>query len=327
MSPAPARLLDTLLDRSVLLGYSRPGHLLRRRAWSGDQGDPAPDALCGRTALVTGAGSGLGTATAAGLAALGATVHLLVRDAGKGERTRDALLADRPGARVHVEVCDVGELAAVRAFAADLTARVPELDLLVHNAGLLPAARAETSEGNEITLAVHVLGPSLLTELLVPALEAGAARSGVDSRVLFVASGGMYARTLRTDDLQYRRGTYNGTGAYARTKRMQVVLAGLWARRLAGTGVTVHALHPGWAATPGLTGSLPGFDSLVGPVLRTPEEGADTAVWLAAAPARAVGTGRFWHDRAPRPVHYVPWTRESAAEQDRLWAEVRRLTR
>ncbi|MBW0105355.1 SDR family NAD(P)-dependent oxidoreductase [Pseudonocardia sp. KRD291] len=318
-------VLDTLLDRAIVPGYSKLGYLARRGSWSGDRADPAPGALVGRVALVTGASSGLGEATAAGLARLGASVHLLVRNADKGQQSRARIQARVPDAVLTVEVCDVGELADVRRFCADFTARVPELDVLVHNAGLMPPERSETSEGNELTLAVHVLGPHLMTELLIGALQAGAARSGTDSRVLIVASGGMYAQPLKVEDLQFEHGTYGGTAAYARTKRMQVVLAGLWARELAGTGVTVHALHPGWAATPGVTGSMPAFNTVVGPLLRTVDQGADTAVWLAAAPSRTVGTGRFWHDREPRPAHYVPWTRETGADQEKFWEQVTAL--
>lgn len=318
-------VLDTLLDRTIVPGYSKLGYLARHASWSGDRADPAPGSLVGRVALVTGASSGLGEATAAGLARLGASVHLLVRNADKGQQSRARIQALVPDAVLTVEVCDVGELADVRRFCAGFASRVPELDVLVHNAGLMPPERSETSEGNELTLAVHVLGPHLMTALLTGVLRAGAARSGTDSRVLIVASGGMYAQPLKVEDLQFEHGNYGGTAAYARTKRMQVVLAGLWARELAGTGVTVHALHPGWAATPGVTGSMPAFNAVVGPLLRTPAQGADTAVWLAAAPSRTVGTGRFWHDRESRPAHYVPWTRETGADQEKLWEKVTAL--
>lgn len=322
-------VLDTLLDRTLVPGYSRIGYLLRRPGWSGDRADPLRGALAGRTALVTGAGGGLGEAIATGLVRLGAMVHLLVRSRDKGVAARDRILAAVPGLsadRLPVQVCDLGELADVRAFAARFATEVDALDVLVHNAGLLPPGRSETSEGNELTLAVHVLGPLLLTRLLTDTLAAGAERSGSDSRVIIMSSGGMYAQPLRDDDLQFRTGDYGGTAAYARTKRMQVVLTGLLADELAPRRVTVHALHPGWARTPGVTGSLPLFDRVVGPVLRTPAQGADTAVWLAAAPSSAVGTGRFWHDRAPRPEHYLSRTRETPAQRERFRAEVDRLT-
>jgi len=322
-------VLDTVLDRAVVPGYSRIGYLLRRRGWTGPRADPPRGALTGRTALVTGAGGGLGEAVATGLVRLGATVHLLVRSADKGRAAQDRILAAVPGLsrdRLPVQICDIGELARVRSFATRFATEVDALDLLVHNAGLLPDRRGETTEGNETTLAVHVLGPLLLTRLLADRLADGAQRSGTDSRVIVMSSGGMYAQPLRADDLQFEQGSYGGTAAYARTKRMQVVMTGLLAEELAPRRITVHALHPGWAATPGVTGSLPLFGTLLGPVLRTPAQGADTAVWLAAAPSSEIGTGRFWHDRAARPEHYLSRTRESAADRERFAREVDRLT-
>jgi NAD(P)-dependent dehydrogenase (short-subunit alcohol dehydrogenase family) len=144
-----------------------------------------------------------------------------------------------------------------------------------------------------------VLGPHLLTRRLAP------------ERVIWVSSGGMYAQKLRVDDLEYRDGEYNGTTAYARTKRMQVVLSELWAReRWSASG------HPGWVDTPGIAHSLPTFGRVTRPILRTTQQGADTFVWLAAA---AVPSGRFWHDRRPRPTHYLPFTRESAEDRRTLW--------
>lgn len=304
-----ATALDTLLDRTVVPGYSRLGYLARSATWSGPRADPAPGALAGRVALVTGGGGGLGLATVTGLARLGATVHLVVRDEGRGAAARDRVEAAVPGADLHLTRCDVADLDDVRRAADVLAAARP--DLLVHNAGVLPPARTETPQGHELCLATHVLGPHLLTRRL-----AGALRER-DGRVLWISSGGMYAQRLRADEPV----PYDGTTAYARTKRMQVVLSGLWARELDS-----HAVHPGWADTPGLAESLPAFGRLLGPVLRTAEQGADTAVWLAAAPAAVAGTGRFWHDRRPRPEHYVPWTRETPADRDALWARVEALT-
>lgn len=290
---------------------------MRRHRWPAD---PPPDALAGRTALVTGASSGIGRAAAAGLARLGATVHLLVRDLARGAAARDAVAGEAPGARLELERCDVSDLDDVRRFAADFAGRVPALGVLVHNAGLLPAARETSAQGHEIALATHVLGPHLLTGLLAPALAGGG------GRVIWVSSGGMYAQRLRVEDLESEQGDYDGAAAYARTKRMQVVLAGEWAQRLDPDGVVVHAMHPGWADTPGLARSLPRFHRLLRPLLRTPEQGADTIVWLSAAPEPGRCTGRFWHDRATRTTHYVPWTRESSSERAALWAACERLT-
>ncbi|MBY0440567.1 MAG: SDR family NAD(P)-dependent oxidoreductase [Mycobacteriaceae bacterium] len=303
-------LLDTLLDRTVVPGYTSLGFRIRRSDWVND---PAPEALRGRTALVTGASRGLGTAIAAGLAELGATVVLVVRDRERGERARDELAAAHPTADFVVQVCDIANLGAVRDFAAELTTELSSLDIIIHNAGVLPNMRTETCDGHELTLATHVLGPVLLTELLTPVL----ARSN-DPRVILMSSGGMYTQALPVHDPEYRRGRYRGTNAYARTKRMQVAFTPILAKRWAPQGVSVYCMHPGWADTPGVAESLPAFRKLTGPLLRSPSQGADTAVWLAAT-TPTPPAGLFWHDRRPRPEHYLPFTRENSSDRQRIW--------
>lgn len=311
MSDRLSRCVDVLADRAVPVGYSRLGYLLRRPTWHTD--DPAGLALTGRVAVVTGANSGLGMAIVAGLAELGASVVMVVRDRDRGERARAELLRDMPSADLSVSTCDVSSLAGVREFVAEFNARYPRLDILVHNAGVLPTRRAVTGDGHELTLATHVLGPLLLTELLRPRL-----RTSGDPRVIWVSSGGMYAQPLRDDDPEYRQGRFRGAAAYARTKRMQVALLGSLARRYAGDGITVQAMHPGWADTPGVARSLPGFHRLLRSLLRDVREGSDTVRWLAAT-RPAPESGGFWHDRRIRPTHYLPCSRESAAPLDRLW--------
>jgi NAD(P)-dependent dehydrogenase (short-subunit alcohol dehydrogenase family) len=306
-------LLDTALDRT-LIGYSRLGYAVRRRDWPAD---PPVGALRGKVAIVTGARSGLGRATVAGLARLGATVHMVVRDAGRAESAREEILREVPGAELVLDECDVASRASVRAFADAFLATGAPLHVLVHNAGVLPERRTVTADGDELAFATHVRGPHRMTEALLPALRAGA-----PSRVLWVTSGGMYAQPLRLDDLQFEHGEYGGTAAYARTKRMQVALAREWGERLQAQGIVVHSVHPGWADTPGLAESLPRFQAFVRPLLRTPEQGADTIVWLAAAEAPLRCTGRLWHDRRVRPFHYVARTRESASDRDALWHAV-----
>ena len=175
--------------------------------------------------------------------------------------------------------------------------------------------------GIELTFATNVLGPFLLTSLLLPRLERSA-----PSRIINVSSGGMYTQPLRVDDLQSDRGEFDGPTAYARTKRAQVTLTQLWAQRLEGRGVVVHTMHPGWADTPGVRSSLPAFYRLTRPLLRTPEQGADTIVWLGAADEPGRSTGLFWHDRRPRPTHLLPWTRETQREREQLWAQCVQLS-
>lgn len=309
-------LADAALDRLVLPGYSRAGYLLRRNWWPPDA---EPGSLRGKVAVVTGANSSLGRAVTAGLARLGARVYLAVRDTGKGERARAELNRTLPEAELYVTRCDVSSLDDVRRFAHGIADSEPTVDILVHNAGVLPERRTESVDGHELTLATHVLGPFLLTGLLAPALSA-------TGRVVFVSSGGMYTQPLRVDDWQYRAGRYRGATAYARTKRMQITLTGELAEALSTDGIGVHATHPGWADTPGVADSLPGFHRVLGPVLRTPEQGADTAVWLAAASQPVGHSGAFWHDRTTRPKHLLFHTRETPAQRQRLWQLCRETT-
>jgi dehydrogenase/reductase SDR family protein 12 len=315
--PLP-RLLDAALDRLVLPGYSRLGYLARAAGW------PAlpADVLTGRTVAVTGASAGLGEAAVAGLVRLGADVEMVVRDRGRGEAARDRVLEAHPGARITVAVCDLSDLADVRRYAADARDRLVALHGLVHNAGVLPGERTETAAGHELCLATHVLGPFLLTRELLPLLRAGSPpdRPGRPSRVVFVSSGGMYTASMHTDDPEFREGRFSGGAAYARTKRMQVVLAELLADDLAAAGIAVHSMHPGWADTPGIAGSMPTFHRITGPFLRTVEQGADTAVWLQAAREPGRCSGVFWHDRVPRPTHYLPGGQEAPEERAALWA-------
>lgn len=302
-------VLDGVLDRTIVPGYTRLGLAVRERFWS----PLDPDALAGSTVLVTGANSGIGKAIAAGVAGLGGTVLLTVRDRARGESARQDILDAAPGADVQIERCDVSDLAGVRDFAADLVSRVPRLDAVIHNAGVMPPERSRTEEGHEVSLATHVLGPVLLTELLLPALV-----ESPDPRVVLMSSGGMYTQRLPADDIEYRSGRYRGAVAYARSKRIQVALTPLLANRWAAQSVMVAAMHPGWADTPGVATSLPAFRKLTGPVLRTAEQAADTAVWLTAS-SPTPPSGQFWHDRAIRPTRYLPNTRYSDAELQRVW--------
>ncbi|SCX30799.1 SDR family NAD(P)-dependent oxidoreductase [Mycolicibacterium fluoranthenivorans] len=306
MTSFPGKLFDALLDRTIAAGYSRVGYAVRERFW------PAldPGALDGATVLVTGANSGIGKAIAAGAAELGATVLMTVRDRARGEAARDDIRAGLPGAKLVVQRCDVSDLAAVRAFAAELTASRPRLDAVIHNAGVMPPERTYTADGHELSLSTHVLGPLLLTELLLPALVAAP-----DPRVVLMSSGGMYTQPLPVDDIEYRKGRYRGATAYARSKRVQVALTPLLAKRWP---VMVAAMHPGWADTPGVAESLPAFRRLTGPVLRTAEQAADTAIWLTAT-TPTPPSGEFWHDRRIRPMHYLPTTHYSDADLNWVW--------
>lgn len=308
--PLLSRAVDTVMDRSLVLGYTTIG-LAVRRALPGWPADPAAGALAGTHVLVTGASSGLGIATVEGVADLGATVHMLVRDEAKGAGVADAIRATRPDAELRLWRCDVADLDDVRRFAADFAAEVDDLHAVVHNAGVMPPTRTESPQGFELSMAVHLLGPVVMTEALRGPLAGG--------RVVLVSSGGMYGQPLRADDPGYTTGDYAPATSYARSKRWQVEMAPLLADRWAGDGITVATMHPGWADTPGVQESLPRFRAITRPVLRDDAQGADTSVWLVAAEPPPP-TGKFWHDRVERPTSLLPTTRPSADVRVRAWA-------
>jgi NAD(P)-dependent dehydrogenase (short-subunit alcohol dehydrogenase family) len=308
-----ARLVDWTLEASVVGSFTRIGYRTRRRLF---EWTPLQSlALDGKVAIVTGATSGLGRAAAESIAALGGRVCIVGRDPGRTERARGEISATA-GSAVEADLADLSSLAETAAVAARFAATHDRLDVLVLNAGALTHEYAVTGEGNELTFATHVLSPFVLTRALRPLLAAAA-----PSRVIVVASGGMYTQPLDIGALEPEPAAYDGAKAYARCKRAQVVLAEEWTRELLDTGVSVNAMHPGWADTPGLRTALPGFTRLVGPLLRTPGEGADTIVWLAAAPDAAGLSGLFFLDRRARAKHRLRRTRrpDEAREAARLW--------
>lgn len=302
---------NRLLDASIVASFDRRGY--ERHAKEFIPGELDVD-LTGKHALVTGATAGIGLAAATALAKLGAQVWLLARDAGRGEASCDAIVAAGARVRPKVIMCDIASLASVRAAAAAWCGE--PIDVLVHNAGLMPSTRIETSDGLELCWATHVAGPHLLTTLLAPFL---AHANG--ARVIWVSSGGMYFKKLRLDDTQWQARPYNGTNAYAETKRAQQVLAELWAEKLKASSTTVvHCMHPGWVDTAGVRDAMPGFYRRMHANLRTPAQGADTIVWLAASARAATSSGKFWFDRVARSPYLLPFTRESAADRAALWA-------
>jgi NAD(P)-dependent dehydrogenase (short-subunit alcohol dehydrogenase family) len=312
-------LVDDALEITILGSFSGPGYRVRRRMWGWK--DPQPGTLAGRTALVTGATSGLGRATTEGFAALGARVILLSRREDELGRLSVALRRRHGEDRFPYVVADMSSMTSVREAVDRVQGSESRLDILVDNAGAIHDARTLTAEAVEMTFATMVVGPFVLLSGLLPLLEASA-----DGRAITVVSGGMYAQRLHLDDLGYQHGRFDGTMAYARAKRAASVMAREWARRLDGRPVRVNAMHPGWADTPGLARSLPRFRALMKPLLRSPQEGVDTVLWLATDEDAGRDGGRLFHDRRARPFDRLPTTRMDPAERRRLWDQVVRLS-
>jgi len=308
-----ARVVDGLLEATVVGSFSSIGSEVRSRL----AGWTDPPSMEGKVVLVTGATSGLGLATAIGVARLGATVCFVARSPERAAQAKATITETAPGSEVGYLLADMSRLDQVRTLADQFLAAHDRLDVLVHNAGALSRQYTVTDEGDEVTVVTQLVAPFLLSGLLLDPLLVS-----VPSRVIQVSSGGMYTQKFDLATLEMGPDGYDGTVAYAKVKRAQLVLMHEWARRLLGSGVMVHAMHPGWADTPGIRGSLPGFSKVMGPVLRTAEQGADTAVWLAASPEAGLVSGEFWLDRRPRWEHKVPWTRLDEADFVRAGSEL-----
>jgi NAD(P)-dependent dehydrogenase (short-subunit alcohol dehydrogenase family) len=278
-----------------------------------------PRPLEGRVCLVTGATSGIGRVAAFELARQGARLILPVRDMAKGQALAEAIARETGHAAVEVERADMARLADVRALAATVTARHPALHLLVNNAGGVLPERVVTDEGYEAVFVTNFLAPFLLARLLEAPLIAGA-----PSRIVNVASDAHRIGRLDFDDLQSEK-RYTGLKAYAQAKLALVVATYEHARRLADTGVTVNALHPGVVAT-GFGAQSRGVAGLVlklaRPFMISPEAGARTLLHVATAPEFATATGQY--------VEKCRVARSSEASLDpalaaRLWETAERL--
>lgn len=256
--------------------------------------------MSGRVVLITGASTGIGLVTAAELARRGAEVVIACRPGAKADAALAHLRKASPAAVIDLLPLDLGDLASVRACAAAFLSRATPLHVLVNNAGLA-GGQGLTKDGFELTFGVNHLGPFLLTELLL-----GALRSGAPSRVVNVSSRA-HRRADAIDFASLRRPTASRTGVaeYGVSKLCNVLHARELARRLAGTGVTTYALHPGVVATE-IWRRLPAPARwIMNRFMITPEQGAQTTLYCATAPELAGVTGRYYdrcQETAPTAV-------------------------
>ena len=274
----------------------------------------------GRIVVVTGASSGIGKASAAGIAALGAHTVLVSRTEKRGRKAMDEIAQRTPGAELDLLVADLSTVAAVRALADAFRSRYDRLDVLFNNAGILTARRKVTPDGFEEQFFVNYLSYYLLTGLLFETM-----RTSAPSRIINMTSSSHSSGVIDFDDLQMER-HYRGWQQYANTKLMSMVFTYALARRIAGTGVTANCLHPGVIHT----NLLRNFSSLLNLLFhalqrffKQPEDGAETPVYLASSPEVEDVSGKYF--RYCRPAGTTEESNDPGV-QERLWTESERLT-
>ncbi|WP_156388016.1 SDR family oxidoreductase [Cellulomonas sp. Root137] len=268
--------------------------------------------MAGTTVLVTGATSGIGRATAVGLAALGARVAVTGRSRERAEEVARGIRAS--GGLADVFVADLSSQEQVRQLADDVLRACPRLDVLVNNVGGYWNTRHVTADGLERTFALNHLAPFLLTNLLLDRLAQTA-----PARIVTVSSNAQAQGRIAFDDLQGER-SYSGSRAYNQSKLANVMFTYALARKLRGTEVTANALHPGVVST-SFGADDPGrvqraLVPLVRPFMRTPAQGAVTSIHLASAPELAHVTGLFFANSKPKRSSAQSYDEDAAT---RLW--------
>lgn len=272
-----------------------------------------PD-MRGKICLVTGANSGIGKATAAGLANLGATVVMVCRDQARGEEALAEIQASSGNEAVTLQVTDVSSQASIRHLACTFQEMYQGLHVLVNNAGIGPWRRSVTVDGIEMTLAVNALAPFLLTHLLLDRLKASA-----PARIINVTSA-MNA-PLNFDDLQHEK-RFDPMQVYAQSKFAVILFTYELARRLQGSGITVNCLSPGVVAT-NLSRDYPAAFRLMTRFFSRPEKGARTSLYLASSSEVEGVTGKYFDrgkERRTSPQTYY------VALSERFWQVSAELT-
>ena len=270
----------------------------------------------GKVVLITGANSGIGYETTKGLAALGAHVVMVCRDAGRCGKAKGAIEAAVPGASLETMLCDLSSQSDIRRFASEFKAGHDRLDVLYNNAGGIPNERKVTVDGIEQQLAVNHLAPFLMTHLLLDVLMASA-----PSQVVTTSSG-MYPRgDVDMDDLQAER-RYKPMKRYASTKLMNILFTRSLAKRLDGTGVRANCLSPGFVDT-GLSRDYgPAMRWMVKRIAMSQEKGGKTPVWVISAPELEGMSGQYFRNMERKDVSKKA---KDDGLADALWRESERL--
>jgi NAD(P)-dependent dehydrogenase (short-subunit alcohol dehydrogenase family) len=275
----------------------------------------------GKVCIVTGANSGIGKATALGLAQMGATVVMVCRNQSKGEEAQNEIKEKSENDAIDLMLADLSSQESIRQLAENFQQHYQQLHVLINNAGVANLTRRETVDGLEMTFVVNYLAPFLLTNLLLDKLKAS-----TPSRIVNVSSESHQSGYIKMDDLELEKG-YRLMRAYGQSKLALVLFTYELARRLQGAGVTANCLHPGFVATNiGQNGVGSVGRSIVKLIFSrlgiSPEEGAKTSIYLASSPEIEGITGKYFIKSIP--VRSAPISYDETLQRQ-LWEESAKL--
>ena len=311
---------SAILDKTVFGGiyqFTRFGFFNMKK-----RSHPLPVNAKSLKAVITGSTAGIGREIATELARAQVEIIMVNRTQQKADDFAE-LLRERFGAKIHSYITDMSNIHDTAKTMTMIAQDFPQIDLLINNAGELLNDRQETLEGFEHNFAVLLLAPFVVTQHLLPSLlSAHEHNPDRPARVINMCSGGLYTQGLNLDDLQYKQGEFNGAKAYARAKRGLLDVTEHYSRTIDKYKVVFHAMHPGWVHTPGVEKSLASFLKTTKAVLRTPFQGADTAIWLALSEVAGQSSGLFWLDRQPHTTSIFPGTRTHPSQQSELFARL-----
>jgi retinol dehydrogenase-14 len=282
--------------------------------------ESANGGMGGKVVLITGGTSGIGRAAATALAARGAEVIVTGRSRERGEAAIEEIRRASGNEGVSLALADLTVQAEVRRLAEEFGRSHDRLDVLINNAGAVFSKREETVDGIERTLALNHLAPFLLTNLLL-----GLIKDSAPSRIITVSSEARRRAEIDFDDLQSER-NYRGFQVYGNSKLANILFTYELAERLRGTGVTANCVHPGPVSTNfGMNngGLMVLLFRALKPFMRTPEQGADTLIYLASSPEVEGVSGRYFADRKVISSFEEP---HDVSVQRRLWEESEELT-
>ncbi|TKJ23600.1 MAG: short-chain dehydrogenase [Promethearchaeota archaeon Loki_b32] len=262
--------------------------------------------------IITGANSGIGKATALGLAKLGAKVVMLCRNKTRGEEAQNEIITKSGNKSIDLLLADLSSQSSIRQFVSEFEKKYDKLDVLINNAGVNPSKRYETIDGIEKAFAINTLAPFLLTNLLLPILK-----NSVPARIINVASA-VQSKSINFENLQFKK-HFRSWKAYSQSKTALIVNTYEFARRLNGTGVTSNCLHPG-AVKSNITRDYKGiikfFIKLIFCFAKSPKKVAETSVYLASSQDVEKISGKFFIDKKEEKSKDITYNTDIAK---RLW--------